>query len=342
MGYSRAMRESGDLPQPASAEAGSAERRAWRAAGGLDAGDHACCAFCTAEDQRGLVRRFAVDALDRGMRLLYLADGSTEASVLGALAAGGVDVGARRAGGQLAMERAAERYLAEGGFEPERQIERLADAAADARADGFRGLAVTAEMSWALTSGTDPESLVAYERAVTRVFGGGEVTALCQYDALAFPEELHRRVAGLHPLAISTGPAGTVATRGAATIGELADVEGLQLAGEIDAFSAPYVRARIGEHLAAGEDVVLDLAELTFADVGASRTFVELAEELDPGLRVVLEGSPPVVRRVLRLCRWDERPGLLLRDAVVAGVGAAPAAGSGGAAVADADAEAGA
>lgn len=59
---------------------------------------------------------------------------------------------------------------------------------------------------------------------------------------------------------------------------------------------------------------MLDLAERTFVDVGASRTFVELARSLDPGLRLVLEGTPPVLRRVLRLCRWDEGPGLVVRD----------------------------
>jgi anti-anti-sigma factor len=293
----------------------SGDARAWRALAGVSAGDHACCAFCDAEDQRGIVRRFALDALASGMRLLYLADANSEDAVLGLLAEAGVDVGARRDAGQLEVGRAADLYLAGGPFDPQRQIERLAEQIEETRAAGFSGLAVTAEMSWALASGTDPDQLVAYERDVQRLFEGRGIAALCQYDALALPDELRRRIALAHPLAIDTGPAGTVATRGTATVAEQAGIGGLQLAGEIDAFSAPYVRARIGEQLATGRDVVLDLAELTFADVAASRTFVELAESLDPGLRVVLEGSPPVLRRVLRLCRWDERPGLVLRDA---------------------------
>jgi anti-anti-sigma factor len=306
-----------DRPHEPSGSAGghgSGDARAWRALAGTSAGDHVCCAFCDADDQRGIVRRFALDALGAGMRLLYLADTSSEDAVLGLLAEAGVDVGARRDAGQLDVARAADLYLAGGSFDPAEQIARLAEQAQDTRAAGFPALAVAAEMSWTLDAGVDPNRLVAYERAVGRAFERRELAALCQYDALALPDELRRRIAHAHPLAIATGPAGTVATRGAATVGEQDGIPGLQLAGEIDAFSAPYVRARIEQQLAEGRDVVLDLTELTFADVAASRTFVELAESLDPGLRIVLEGSPPVLQRVLRLCSWDERPGLLLRD----------------------------
>ncbi|HMJ03911.1 MAG TPA: MEDS domain-containing protein [Conexibacter sp.] len=294
---------------------GDADARASRAVAGIGAGDHACCAYCAAEDQRGLVRRFAADALDGGMRLLYLLHDNTEDAVLACLAAAGVDVGGRRAAGQLELGSAAKAYCADGRFDPERQIGRLAERAASARGAGWAGLAVTTEMGWALDTRADPELLVAYERTIGQTFAAdGGIAALCQYDALAFPDALRRRIADAHTLAIATGPAGTVTTRGPAKVAEMTGVDGLQLAGEIDAFSAPYVRARIGEHLAGGRDVVLDLAELTFADVGASRTFVEMAESLDPDLRIVLEGSPPVLRRVLRLCQWGERPGLVVRD----------------------------
>lgn len=309
-----------DEPETPAGGRASADARAWRAVAGIAAGDHACCAYCACDDQRGLVRRFATDALARDMRVLYLVHDSSEHAVLDCLAAAGVDVRGRRAAGQLELGSAAELYLAGGCFDAERQVGRLAGRAAAARATGWAGLAVTAEMGWATDGRTDPERLMSYERSVGRIFAEGELAVLCQYDALTIPDALRRAIAAVHPLAISTGPAGTVTTRGPAQVAEMTGIDGLQLAGEIDAFSAPYVRARIGEHLADGRDVVLDLAELSFADVGASRTFVELAESLDPGLRIVLEGSPPVLRRVLRLCRWDERPGLVVRDdAIVVG-----------------------
>jgi anti-anti-sigma regulatory factor len=294
-----------------------ADARAWRAVAGIAAGDHACCTYCAAEDQRGLVRRFATDALEAGMRLLYLFHDGAADDVLAQFEAAGIDVGARRAADQLQVRNAAELCLVDGSFDPDGLMGRLTARAEAARQDDWAGLAVTTEMGWVLDTRTDPELLVNYERAVGRLFADGALAALCQYDALAFPDALRGRIAGVHPLAIATGPAGTVTTRGHARVSEMSGIDGLQLAGEIDAFAAPYVRARIGEHLAGGQDVVLDLAELTFADVGASRTFAELARSLDPGLRLVLEGSPPVLRRVLRLCRWDESPGLVLRDDVI-------------------------
>ncbi len=317
------MLERRDEPRgPAAGDGGAdpsadADARAWRAMAGIASGDHACCTYCAPEDQRGLVRRFATDALEARMRLLYLFHADTAEDVLARLAAARIDVDARRAAGQLEVGSAADLCLADGPFEPERIVGRLAARAAAAQRDGWAGLAVTAEMGWALDAHTDPELLVSYERTVGRMLVDRALAVLCQYDALALPDALRERIAGVHPVAVATGPAGTVATRGHARVSEISGVDGLQLAGEIDAFAAPYVRARIGEHLAGGRDVVLDLAELTFADVGASRTFAELARSLDPGLRLVLEGSPPVLRRVLRLCRWDESPGLVVRDATV-------------------------
>lgn len=301
-------------PRAATGDGASADGRAWRALAGWAKGDHACCAFCDEADRRGVVRRFATDAIDRGMRLLYLADDSDEQTVLAWLDEAGLEAGALRDAGRVKVRRAAGPSVAGGAFDPAAQVSRLADEAERARADGLDGLAVTTEMGWWLTAGTDPEGLVRFERAVGRILAAGEIAALCQYDALAFPDALRARIATAHSLAISTGPAGTVATRGPASIAELADREGLQLAGEVDAFAAAYLRARIAEQLATGRDVVLDLTELTFADVGAARVFAQLAESLDPDLHLVLEGTPPTLRRVLRLCRFDERPHLVLRD----------------------------
>lgn len=297
---------------PEAPDEAAGDARAWRALAGVSAGDHVCCSYCDVEDQHGLVRRFAVDALERGMRLTYLAHGSTEATVSACLAEAGVDVGARRAAGQLELRRARDAYLVDGSFDPHAQIGRLAQEVDGARAAGFPALAVTAEMGWAFDSGTDPERLVAYERAVGRIFEGGGIAALCQYDALEVPEELHARLAAAHALSIATGPAGTVATRGPASVAEQVGFEGLRIAGEIDAFSVPYLRARVGEHLGARKDLVLDLAELRFVDLAASRALTEIAGALQPGVKLVLEGPPRVLRRVLRLCRWDERPTLVL------------------------------
>ena len=302
----------------AAGDGASCDARAWRSLAGVSAGDHVCCAFCDEDDQRGLVKRFAVDALAHGMRLLYVTYGSSEARVTAALAEAGIDVGGLRDAGQIELRRAADLYLADGGFDPDRQIGRLAREVEGAHADGFPALAVTAEMCWAIDSRTDPERLVAYERAVGRLFDRGEVAALCQYDALALSDELRSQLDGAHPLSIATGPAGTVATCGPASFAELAGVDGLRLAGEIDALSAPYMRARIREHLDAGGDLLLDLAELTFLDVAAARTLAELADALAPDARLVLEGPPRALQRVLRLCGWDERPSLVLRESAFA------------------------
>ena len=68
------------------------------------------------------------------------------------------------------------------------------------------------------------------------------------------------------------------------------------------------MRAAIREHLDAGGDLLLDLAELTFLDVAVARTLAEPADVLALIARLVLEGPWRGLERVLRLCGWGSGP----------------------------------
>ncbi len=77
----------------------------------------------------------------------------------------------------------------------------------------------------------------------------------------------------------------------------------IKLSGDIDTAVVPELQAQLGSVLAGGcENVVLDLAEVVYADSSALGLLVWLDHRLGPGGgRLVLSGSNPDVERILEL-----------------------------------------
>jgi anti-anti-sigma factor len=80
----------------------------------------------------------------------------------------------------------------------------------------------------------------------------------------------------------------------------------LALAGELDRFEVPALESAFAER-APSEDLILDLTELTFIDVGALGALIGLNSQLQgQGLRLVLAGSADHVRRLLSVTGLDQ------------------------------------
>ncbi len=79
----------------------------------------------------------------------------------------------------------------------------------------------------------------------------------------------------------------------------------LSLTGEIDMRTAPLLRERLADLLAAGDQtVVVDLTAVEFLDSSALGTFVEAARTLDgTGGSLRLACPPPHVQKVFRITR---------------------------------------
>ena len=83
----------------------------------------------------------------------------------------------------------------------------------------------------------------------------------------------------------------------------------LRLAGEADLYACSALERVLASAAAAGGDVQVDLAAVTFADVAVTRLLALTAARLGPGRRLVLSGASPAVRRLVSLC-WPGLPGL--------------------------------
>lgn len=181
-------------------------------------------------------------------------------------------------------------------------------------ADGYDGMYVIGEMSWA-APGDVPgaERLGEYETAVNEVCATRPVTTLCQYDRRDFDVPRLTEFVGLHPKVVSTP---MVFEMGLLRIVAVPSGSGaeqqvwLRLSGEADVSAGDALEQALVLAGASGTgDVHVDLADMRFIDVRAARQFTQAARGLRSDRRLVLHNAPPVVRRLIGLC-WPALTGL--------------------------------
>jgi len=117
-------------------------------------------------------------------------------------AAAGLDVTKEAKRGALRLMTQRDTYLRSGVFDPQLMIALLGSALDEALADGFTGLRVTGDMTWALGPETDSDRLIEYEALLNNFFPGSQALALCQYDRRRFAPEIIRQVLYTHPTAV--------------------------------------------------------------------------------------------------------------------------------------------
>ncbi len=165
-------------------------------------GDHLCLIYQTREEQFASVIPFMMDGLAAGERCVYIVDERTADDVLRALGARGVDVAREMERGALRLLTKRDTYLRSGVFDPQLMIGLLFSAQEEALADGFTGLRVTGEMTWALGTETGTDRLIEYEALLNNLFPGSNALAVCQYNRKRFSPGIIRQVLCTHPIAI--------------------------------------------------------------------------------------------------------------------------------------------
>src|SRR5215212_883515 len=225
-------------------------------------GDHACSVFSSDDDQARVVGHFAADAFKREDRVLYLADRADEADVLELLDAVALDGRERLDAGDLTILHSSQMGL-DAGFDRERQMATWSALTRKARDDGYRGLAVAAEMTWALSWDVDADVLVHYERTVGAAFASGEMSALCQYDSRAFAVAVIERATDAHSYALALDHGHCDVHYNRMRLHRDADYRLSALGGEIDLANLKFLETELWEQLSAG-DLTTDCSDLEF------------------------------------------------------------------------------
>ena len=162
----------------------------FRRASDLKPGHHACFVYDTEGEHRAVIASFLREGLARNEKLLYLHDAHSSALVVDCLS-DQPQIGKRLLERQLVVREASPAYVPTGAFSPEHMINALWTETNEALADGYAGLRVTGEMTWALAGLPGSDRLAEYEAKLHDFFSTNPCVALCQYDRRRFgPRQL--------------------------------------------------------------------------------------------------------------------------------------------------------
>ncbi len=274
---------------------GPAYRGAVRVTGSLDTlpgahrGDHVCWVRGGDDDETfdHAVRTFLAGGLSRGERLLCVGERVIDSVLAGAAPFG--DVEPLVSAGTLRLMTVADAYAATGDFSAERQFAFYDAATRQARAEGYAGLRVVADLT-ALAADPTRDELVRWEHLADRyIVQGAGMTALCAYSD-ALPAEALADVTTAHPAAHA--PAGL------APFHVFFDDDRLALAGSVDLADADRL-ARVLAGSPSSPAVVLDVSRLDFVDVAGSRVIARWAGDLRRrGVPVEIRGASRLFRRI--------------------------------------------
>lgn len=99
---------------------------------------------------------------------------------------------------------------------------------------------------------------------------------------------------------------------GVLTIRRVPGTRGYALAGEIDAATYDALVAALAK-LGGGDDLYLDLSGLDFCDAAGLNAMVGLVDRVGDDRRVVLDGVPGPLRKLLSVVGWEALPNLEIR-----------------------------
>ena len=156
-------------------------------------------------EQLATAASFLERGLTRNERCLYVADDNTPDTVCTALRTGDIHPGVARDAGQLSLHTASELSLGRGEFDRAATVAFWADTLDRARAQGFDGLRVAIEMTWALDSETTADAVTDYAAVLDSVAAGANTAVLSQYNRERFPSSVVSAITRDRPLSTDDG-----------------------------------------------------------------------------------------------------------------------------------------
>jgi ABC-type transporter Mla MlaB component len=269
-------------------------------------GEHACCRFAHAGDRRRLALAFVRAGLDRGHRVAYLSDEEDMIRFVADLAASDHRVDEALERGQLDVRPALGEYIPNGTFDPAAMRKALRDEHARALADGYSGLSMAGDMSWALAGAPGLDQLVPYEDEVTTVMEA-DIAFLCIYDHGRFAAGTLAELVESHGVDVSPELA-QVGRVGYLAASRVLPGPILRLCGELDFECAEAIAGVLDAHYHG--TLRLDLAELAYVDVAGLR-----ALRGKNGRCVAITSASQPVRKLLGLLGWDTDPAIEIAEA---------------------------
>ncbi len=274
----------------------------------LAVNDHACLTFGEPEELFDLTAAYVRDGLASGLKVLWLSDSAPEQS-LAQLVKRGIEVSAAVTAGQMATVACSDYLLRGEAFTAGHAANWLHEQMAACRDDGYPGLRLAVDMSWALRPITGVEQLPDFEGAVAALLGHGTVSMLCQYDRERFDPVTLASVAALHTRSVA---AATYYQDAVLRICRQYAPPGIRLAGEIDYHAQEPLSLALAEALRLDGAITINMTDLSFIDASCMRMIVTAARSLPTPRNVVLACTPAIASRFVLFGATDV-PGLSVR-----------------------------
>jgi anti-anti-sigma regulatory factor len=273
----------------------------------LAVNDHACLTFGESEELLDLTAAFVRDGLSSGLKVVCLSDEAPGRAV-SELARRGIAVESAIATGQMAAVACEGSLLTGQGFAADQAMEWLSGQMTACRQEGFPGLRVALDMSWALRPITGIEQLPDFEKSVPAALADTMVSVLCQYDRERFDPVTLASVATFHTRSVA---AATYHHDAVLRICRQYAPPGVRLAGELDYQAGEPLGLALAEALRLDGDITVNMSALAFIDAPCARMILDAARSLGPPRTVVLQCHPGVVTTFV-LLGAAEVPGVSL------------------------------
>jgi anti-anti-sigma regulatory factor len=260
--------------------------------------DHACLTFGEPEELADLTAAFIRDGLAGGLKVMWLSD-TFAAGAVTELARRGIDPGPALACGQMTAAACDGLLLSGQAFRAQEAAGWLAGQLEASRREGFPGLRVAVDMSWALRPVTGVEELPAFEESIAALLAGSTGAVLCQYDREKFDPVTLASVAGHHTRAVA---AATYHADPLLRICRQYAPPGIRIAGELDYQAAEPLALALAEAVRLGGDITVGMTAMTFIDARCSLMVADAARTAAAASRRVrLRCLPEVAAGFARL-----------------------------------------
>lgn len=271
-------------------------------------GDHACMEFTDDDARWEVVTVYARAGLSRGEKVMIALapDDLKDDEAVARLDDGTGNAGAARRNGQLVVARDTVVYMPDGRFDKERQIRTWAGVQAQVRAEGYPGLRVAADASFATRARVEDE-LLDYEASVGPMFADAELTALCWYNRHQFSGRVVAASRKIHPIQVMERMGALEVT---------ASPDGTRIAGSAGPDTRTEFSTALEELLGqrpanTAFRLELDLTDLCYIEADCAWQLIEFSGSLPPGHKLVVR-CDPALEMALRGVGADDVPQLEL------------------------------
>lgn len=168
----------------------------------LKLGEHLCWLYETEEEHCKILTPFLRQGLEQNEKIIYIMGAHDEDAILQYLRENDIQAETFLRRNQLKLLPAPESYLRGGAFDPDRMIEFLRALTQQALDEGFSGLRLTAEMSWASDGARGSERLPEYESKLNLLFRRSPCLGLYQFDRRRFDPTFLLSILAIHPLTL--------------------------------------------------------------------------------------------------------------------------------------------